>query len=320
MRKTFVCALALVAAAAWIPGADAQSLKVVIPQKGNWDTSIVDFGIKQGFFKEQGLDVEEIFTQGGASTEQAVISGSADFAMATGTLGIISAYVKGAPIRIISAEATGVPDIFWYATTASGIKTLKDTHGKTVAYSAPGSSSNLVLLGLLKMNGVDDAKPTATGGIPGTLTQVMSGQIDVGWSVPPFGFAEIKDGKLLVVAHGNDLPSVRDQTVRVNIVRLDLLQQNRAVVVKFAKAYDKSLNWAYSDPKAIDYYAAGLNVTRDVAAAAFKYYPRSSMQPYQIKGLQTTLDSALDAKRIDQPMKPDDIKGLIDIVWKPGQP
>jgi hypothetical protein len=43
------------------------------------------------------------------------------------------------------------------------------------------------------------------------------------------------------------------------------------------------------------------------------------MQPYQIKGLQRTLDDALDAKRIDHPMKPDDIKGLIDIVWQPGK-
>ena len=100
-------ALAVIAAVGLVAGvarAD-DSLKVVIPQKGNWDTSIVDFGIKQGFFKAEGLDVEEIFSQGGANTEQAVISGSADFAMATGTLGIISAYVKGAPIRIISAEA-----------------------------------------------------------------------------------------------------------------------------------------------------------------------------------------------------------------------
>ena len=314
--------LAVIAAVGLVAGvarAD-DNLKVVIPQKGNWDTSIVDFGIKQGFFKAEGLDVEEIFSQGGANTEQAVISGSVDFAMATGTLGIISAYVKGAPIRIISAEATGVPDIFWYALKTGNIKTLKDTHGKTVAYSAPGSSSNLVLLGLLKQAGVADAKPTATGGIPGTMTQTMSGQIDVGWGVPPFALPEIKDGKLVVVARGNDLPSVRDQTVRVNIVRLDLLQKNRDVVVRYAKAYQKSLDWAYSgDPKAIDYYADGLKVSHELAEEAFKYYPKSSMQPYQIKGLQRTLDDALDAKRIDHPMKPDDIKGLIDIVWQPGK-
>jgi NitT/TauT family transport system substrate-binding protein len=318
MGKAVVFGLGVAIAAAFACAAQAESFKVVIPQKGLWDTSIVDFGVKQGLFKKQGLDIEEIFSEGGANTEQAVISGSADFAMATGTLGIVSAYVKGAPIRIISAESTGVSDLFWYATAASGIKSLKDAHGKTAAFSAPGSSSNLVLLGLLKYNGVADAKPVATGGIPGTMTQVMSGQIDIGWAVPPYGLSDVTAGKLVVVARGNDWPAVRDQTVRVNVVRLDLLQKNRAAVIRFAKAYDESLTWAYSDPKAIDYYAAGLNVPRDAAAAAFKFYPKSSMQPYEIKGLQRTLDDAYGAKRIDHPMKPGDVQGMIDIVWKPG--
>jgi len=321
MRKVFLCALALVAASAFTPGASAQSFKVVIPQKGAFDTSLVDFGVRQGFFKEQGLDIEEIFSQGGANTEQAVISGSADFAMATGTLGIISAYVKGAPIRVISAESTGAPDIFWYAKTGAGIKSLKDAHGKTVAFSAPGSSTNLVLLALLKFNNVADAKPTATGGPPGTLTQVMSGQIDIGWGVPPFVLNEIANKQAVVIARGNDVPAVREQTIRVNIVRLDLLQQNRDAVIRFAKAYDKARNWAYSDPKAIDYYAEMNKIPRDLAADAVKHYhPKAQTEPYAIKGLQRTLDDALDAKRIDHPMKPDDVKGLFDIVWKPGQP
>ena len=319
MRKTIAYALALVAAAAWIPGAAAQSLKVVIPQKGNWDTSIVDFGIKQGFFKEQGLDVEEIFSQGGASTEQAVISGSADFAMATGTLGIISAYVKGAPIRIIAAEMTGAPDMYFYALAGSGIKSLQDAHGKTIAYSNPGSSSNLVTLALLKQAGIADAKPVAGGGIQGIYTQVMSGQLDIGHAVPPIGIAALDEGKIVVVARANDVVALRSQTLRVNVVNLDYLRAHRDAVIRFAKAYDKSLNWAFADPKAIDYYAAGMNVPRDQAVTASKYYSKAAEQPYEIKGLQQTLDDALEAKRIDHPMTPADLKGLIDIVWKPGQ-
>ena len=44
------------------------------------------------------------------------------------------------------------------------------------------------------------AKPTATGGIPSTYTQVMSGQIDIGWSSPPFGLEDLKAGKINIVA------------------------------------------------------------------------------------------------------------------------
>ena len=90
-------------------------MKLAVPQKGAWDTSISEWGAKQGFFKEEGVDLDITYTEGGATTEQAVISGSVDMAVATGTLGIISAYVKGAPVRIVSAEVTGVPDMYFFA-------------------------------------------------------------------------------------------------------------------------------------------------------------------------------------------------------------
>ncbi len=299
--------------------AQADTIRLALPMKGNWDTSIAEWGARQGFFKEQGFDLDITYTQGGASNEQAVISGSVDLGVATGTLGIISAYMKGAPVRIIAAEMTGAPDMYFYALASSGIKSLADSHGKTIAYSNPGSSSNLVTLALLKQAGISDAKPVAGGGIQNIFTQVMSGQLDIGHAVPPIGIAELNAGKIVVVARANDVARLRNQTVRVNVANLDFLRAHRDAVIRFAKAYDKSLAWAFSDPKAIDEYAAGMNVSRELAVAASKYYTREAEQPYQIKGLQQTLDDALAAKRIDHPMTPADIKGLIDIVWKPGQ-
>jgi len=70
-------------------------------------------------------------------------------------------------------------DAFWYARPESGITSLADTAGRTVAFSSPGSSTNLILLQLIQQAKVTP-KMVATGGAPGTLTQVMSGQIDVG--------------------------------------------------------------------------------------------------------------------------------------------
>ena len=318
-RGGAIVALALLLAGAPGFGFASETIRVAVPQKGNWDTSISEWGSRQGVFKEQGLDLVFTYTEGGATTEQAVISGSVDLAVATGTLGIISAYVKGAPIRIIAAEMTGAPDMYFYALAGSGIKSLQDAHGKTIAYSNPGSSSNLVTLALLKQAGITDAKPVAGGGIQGIYTQVMSCQLDIGHAVPPIGIAALDEGKIVVVARANDVVALRSQTLRVNVVNLDYLRAHRDAVIRFAKAYDKSLNWAFADPKAVDYYAAGMNVPRDQAVTASKYYSKAAEQPYEIKGLQQTLDDALEAKRIDHPMTPADLKGLIDIVWKPGQ-
>ncbi len=65
------------------------------------------FAEKAGFFKEAGLVVEPFYTDGGAATLTTVLSGSADVGLSNGLLGVIGAYVKGAPVRIISAQMTG---------------------------------------------------------------------------------------------------------------------------------------------------------------------------------------------------------------------
>lgn len=318
-RHGAVATALILAALAAAPGspAAAESLTVAIPQKGNWDTDVVDFGVKQGWFKQAGLDVRTIYTQGGAATPQAVISGSVDLGMGTGLLGIVGAYVKGAPLRVISAEMTGAADLYWYARAQSGIRTLKDAAGKTFAYSEAGSSTNLVLLALLDHARIK-ARPVSTGGIPGTFTQVMSGQIDVGWAVPPFGIKDVEDGRIVIVAHGNDVPAIRGETVRVNIVNSATLQKRRAVIAKFMQIYVKTVDWMYRDPKAIDDFAEATGMPRAMADKARReFFPREGMQPYEVKGLDLVLQQALQFKYIPHAMTPKDVAGLFDMMAKP---
>jgi len=316
MHKTIALAMALTFGATL--AAEAETLKLAIPQKGAWDTSFSVYGDREGFFKEQGLELDITYTEGGATTETAVVSGSVDIAVATGTLGILSAYVKGAPVRIISAESTGSADLYWYAKAGSGIKSLKDMNGKTIGFSAPGSSSNLALLTLLKEQGVN-AKPVPAGGPPPTFTQVMSGQLDAGWAPAPFGIKDIREGKIVVIARANDSPSVATETIRVNVANLNALQTKRDAVGRFMKAYYKCWEWAYSNPKAFDYLAQDNNLPRDIAETSVKEFnTKEANNPYRISGIQRVLDEALAAKRIPNAMKEDEIKGVYDMVWKPG--
>ena len=74
MRK-FLVALA-VAAATLATEASAETLKVAVAQRGFWNSTFIDIGLKQGFFKEAGLDIEILYTEGGASTLTPVIAGS----------------------------------------------------------------------------------------------------------------------------------------------------------------------------------------------------------------------------------------------------
>jgi len=312
------CALLafLIATNSW---AQADTLKVAISQKGFWDSSFVEFAEMAGFFKEAGLEVEPFYTDGGAATLTTVLSGSADIGLSNGLLGVIGAYVKGAPVRVISAQMTGAGELYWYARAESGIRGLKDATGKTVAFSSPGSSSNLIALALVKKAGID-AKLVATGGVPATLTQVMTGQIDVGWSVVPFGLQNVIDGKTVIVARVSDVPELAGQTIRVNIAGPAALETKRDAVTRFMRAYARAIDWAYRDPRAVDRFAENMKVPRAVAQRAVdEFYPKEGLQIGELRGLDRTLQDALEFKYIASPKTAHDIAGLFDIVYRPKQ-
>jgi NitT/TauT family transport system substrate-binding protein len=320
MRRTILAALAILIAGASASLA-AEKLKVAIPQKGFWDSSWVEFGEAAGFFKEAGLEIEVFYTEGGAQTVATVVSGSVDIAMSNGILGAIGAYVKGGeatPYRIISAEMTGANELFWWVKADSPIKTLKDAgEGKTVAFSSPGSSSNLILLTLLRQAG-SKAKPVPTGGVPGTYTQVMTGQIDIGWSVVPLALKDVNEGKVRIVARSREATELANQTIRVNLANTNSLKTKREAITKFMQVIHKSIDWAYTNPQAIEIFARNMKVTPEIAKQGVnEFFPKAAMQIGEIRDLERSLQDALDYKFIASPKTPQDIAGLFDIVYKP---
>lgn len=321
MRRTILAALAVLIAGA-SPVLAADKLKVAIPQKGFWDSSWVEFGEAAGFFKDAGLEIEAFYTEGGAQTIATVASGSVDIAMSNGIAGAIGAYVKGGdatPYRVIGAEMTGAHELFWWVKADSPIKSLKDADGKTIAFSSPGSSSNLILLTLLKQYG-SKAKPTPTGGVPGTYTQTMTGQIDIGWSVVPFALKDIQEGKARIIARASEAKDLQNQTIRANLANVNSLKTKRELITKYMQVIQKSIDWAYGpgNAKAIEIFAKNMKVTPEIAKKAVEeFYPKSAMQIGEIKDLDRSLQDALDYKFISSPKTAKDVAGLFDIVYKP---
>jgi NitT/TauT family transport system substrate-binding protein len=288
-----------------------ESLKLAIGQRGNWENSVCELGQNAGIFKKHGITLELLYTEGGGQTQQAVISGSADIGIGVGTYGVMGAFAKGAPVRIIGSSMTGAHDLYWYAKTDSGIKTIKDAAGKTVAYSTNGSSTNLVVLGLQKTFGIKFS-PTATGSPASTLTQVMSGQIDVGWASPPFGVKDVEAGRTKIVARGSDVPEFADQSVRVMIANAAAFEQRSDVFGRFMKAYREALDWLYSDPAALDAYAAWAGTDAPLAKKVRdEFYPKQNLQPDKINGLDKLMVDAVAYKYLPAPLGADQVKKLV---------
>jgi NitT/TauT family transport system substrate-binding protein len=309
-------ALAATAATLVLPsvGASAEdNLKLAIGQRGNWDTAIPHLGDKAGIFKKHGLSLELLYTSGGGETQQAVISGSVDIGLAAGVYGVLGAFSKGAPVRILGAQATGAAD-YWYSKADSGIKSLKDTAGKTIAYSTNGSSTHSIVLAFIKDFNLT-AKPTATGNPASTLTAVMTGQVDVGWASPPFGLKELQEGKIQIVAKANESQLVRGQTIRLDITNADALAKRKDALARFMDAYRETIDYMYgNNPQVIKDYAAFVGVSEDIAKRVRdEFFPKSLLDPDKIAGIDIINADAVTLKFIAAPLTADQLKELIQI-------
>ncbi len=313
-KNAFRAALASAALLAFAGTAMAQDkLKLAVGQRGNWDTSVSELGQRAGIFKKHGLELEIVYTQGAGETQQAVISGSVDIGVAVGVMGVFSAYSKGAPVRVIGAETTGAGDLYWYVKADSPIKTLKDTEGKTLSYSTNGSSTHGIVTAFMKQYDLK-AKPTSTGGPPGTLTQVMSGQIDVGWSAPPFGLDQLDQKQIRIIASGNDAAAFKGQTVRLLITTADVLKSRKPVIDRYMKAYRETIDWLYSNPEALKVYSQWLNISEAKAKRTRDdFFPKPSIDPDKVIGLDTIVKEAVELKFTAAQLTKDQLSELIQI-------
>ncbi|MCC6779227.1 MAG: ABC transporter substrate-binding protein, partial [Hyphomicrobiales bacterium] len=222
------------------------------------------------------------------------------------------AYSKGAPIRIVAAEATGAAD-FWYARADSSIRSMKDAAGKTIAYSTTGASTNIFVLALIKAAGIT-AQPVATGGPTPTLTQVMSGQIDIGWSAPPFGLPQIAENKIRIVARASDVLAGREQTIRSYVTTARVLQAKRAALTRFLAAYRETVDWMYAGEEPIKVYADFAGIPLDLARRVRdEFFPKSLIDPDQVKGMDELVKEAVNLKFIPAPLTAQQIAELIQI-------
>jgi NitT/TauT family transport system substrate-binding protein len=312
-------ALALIAPLTLIasPASADDTLKIAIGQINNWENQPPTLGSQVGIFKKLGLTLESFGTQGAGETLQPVIAGSADLGVGVGVAGAMRAFSKGAPVRALLPGFTGTGDLYWYVKADSPIKSLKDaTASTTIAYSTSGSSSNNIVVAFVNELGAK-GKPTATGGLPGTLTAVMSGQVDIGWAAPPFGLQEIQDGKIRIIARGSDVPSLRGQTVRVVIVNADALKQKHDAIMRFVKGWREAVDWMYSDPQAVKLYAEKVHSTEDLIKKSIKdFQPKETLQSDHVADVDGIVHDAVKLKFLDQPLSKEQLAEFFQVPAK----
>jgi NitT/TauT family transport system substrate-binding protein len=143
-----------------------------------WALTPVDVGVAQGFFAQNGLDVEISNLTGDTKLQQALISDSVDIGLA-GSTGMVFA-LKGSPVVGIAALAGPPRNFSIVVGAASSITTPQGLRGKLLGISSSGSLVEWFAKRIATSEGwpVDAIKTVTTGGFEATVSALKTGQID----------------------------------------------------------------------------------------------------------------------------------------------
>ena len=243
-----------------------------------------------------------------------MISGAVDIGLSAGTAGVFGAFSKGAPIRIIGASSTGSQEVYWYTRASSPITSMREANGKTISYSTTGASSHITALRFISEYGLKDSKAVASGDVSATITQVMSGQVDIGWCVAPFNLEPLRKGEIRLLAKGSDIARVRGQTIRVQIVNATAFEQKKDLLKRYLAAYRETLDWMYTSPDAIRRYVEFSGLPEEsVRQMLAEFIPKESLQIDRISGAAESMQDAVQFKFLTEPLSEKQIADLVQI-------
>jgi NitT/TauT family transport system substrate-binding protein len=328
MRKTLTLVLSVLfvisslASTLWAAAARTKII-IVVPHRILFTVALpVYVAQEKGYYRDANIDIDAVFTRGGGENVQAVVSGDAQIGLGTGTLSVISAFVKKAPIKIAGAEITGM-DAYWYVMANTPMRKLEDLAGKRVAYSRPGASSHMAVLGIadqIKAKGLKPAEPVSLGGIPEVYTAVRTGQTDAGWSVAPFQLDRVEKGEIRVVVKGDEVVSMRDQSARVHFTNNDFAAKSPEAVRGFFRAQQRALDFMFANKEEtakIWIRRAELKFSTSAVLATWDYYNRAAMNLKPIRGLQAIIDDGVKNKFLNAPLTQAELNALVDLSFLP---
>jgi NitT/TauT family transport system substrate-binding protein len=299
-----------------VQAADAFTVAITAPY--GWDSAVVGYGNRLGFYAEKDLQVQVAATDAVAQNLQAVIAGSADIGIVSMPI-FIAAAMQGAPVKMIASAFKGAPDFLWYVRSDSKIRSFKDVTDKTsIGITAPGSTSFILAHAFLDQYNLKANFVPVAAGTGAAMTQIMTGQIDIASDGNGLlGVPEFQRGEVRTIAYGSDLAFMNNVTVRGFIVRSDTLAKRRDALVRFLMVYQKTADWMYRDPRALEWFAEGTQSTLDEATRVRNNsYPEGHLNVEDITGVDITVKQSLDYKRIDRAPTPQELAGMFDTIWK----
>jgi len=205
MRVSRRLALASLAAIALLttPAAAAETIRVGLPTKTYWPTTIAETAVRQKLFEKEGITAELTIYRSGAETFEGMAAGAADIILDPPSL-VSAGRKKGVMSRIVANAAMG--NFGWQLMVpVKSTLEVKDLNGKKVAITAAGSGSDLLALWTIQDRKIDFTRVPVGGG--GLVPNLLAGNVDAAVVYSPLSFQIAKsDEARSILDYSKEVP------------------------------------------------------------------------------------------------------------------
>ena len=218
------------------------------------DVAPVYLGQQQGFFEEQGIELEISAGQGGAAIIPGIVGGSLDVGF-TNNLSLVIASAKGLPLQVAASgvDSTGDPalDPFTISTADDSITRPADLAGKRVAVNAVNSVGDAVVKASVQADGGDPSSIQFVElAFPNMTAAMTAGDVDAAWIVEPFVTIGAPQGVRVLTTPLLDFTDI-DVELSTYATSRQFAAENEDVLARFRTAMDQSLEYAQQNTDAV---------------------------------------------------------------------
>jgi len=267
VRSAFAIVFTVLATASLQP---ARASEIAVSQYGRVTATLPwAVAIEKGYFKDEGIDINQIISgKGGGTTLRNMLASDLPYGEVA-TSAALAAQRSGIDVVIVNTASDHIGEIALVANPKSSIHKVQDLKDKKVGFTNPKSTSELLDRLALKAAGMaGKAQLVATGGFGGGLTLLDTGGIDAAPLIDPI--LTLKPDKYRVIFHFADL--IPRMTWLVGITTRRFAKEHPDTVRKLIKIHQRGVDFIYSHrDEAMRIYA---KVWQQDPKAVATYFPK----------------------------------------------
>ena len=265
----------------------ADTVRIGLPTKTYWPTTIAETAVRQKLFEKEGITAELTIYRGGAETFEAMAAGAADVILDATSL-VSAGRKKGVNSKVLANAAMGYYG--WQLMTLSkstlGVSDLK---GKKVAITSAGSGSDLLALWTQQDKKIEFTRVPVGGG--GLVPNLLAGNVEAAVVYSPLSFQISKSGEARTIL---DFSKEVPPNLAAGWIALDKYAQDKPQMVQ------KTLNALYG---ALAFMRANKDASVKLISELYEIPAEIAALEYENTIMKLETDGSMDGPKIPEQLQ-----------------